>query len=87
MIIKTSWDWPVSGIWKVWTAPVSETPSLAAPVLLLILTFCPVLNGWFGMRIVLVGIDTFSFISPTIYSVVWALPGVVPTPTDCGPLK
>ena len=31
--------------------------------------------------------ERFCFISPTTYSTVVALPGVVPTPTDWGPLK
>ena len=45
------------------------------------------MNGWFGIRIVLVGMETFSLISPITDSTVIALPGVVPTPTDWGPLK
>ena len=53
-------DWPLSGIWKVCTSPLSETPNLADPVFLFNDTFWPVLKGWFGICIVLVGIDKFS---------------------------
>ena len=39
------------------------------------------------MCIVLVGIDRSCTTSPTIYFTLVAPPGVVPTPTDWGPLK
>ena len=45
------------------------------------------MNGWFGTCIVRVGIETVSFISPVTLSTLIAPPDVVPTPTDCGPLK
>ena len=69
------------------TSGVLPTSKRFAPFLLFKVTFWPVLNGWFGIRIVLVGIDTTSFKSPTNVSTSIAPPTVVPTPTDCGPLK
>ena len=45
------------------------------------------MNGWLGIWIVLVGIETTSFKSPTNLSTSTAAPFVVPTPTDWGPLK
>ena len=69
------------------TFGVLPTSNLFAPLLLFNLTFCPVLNGWFGKCIVLVGMDKFCFVSPTTYSTVVALPAVVPIPIDWGPLK
>ena len=69
------------------TSGVLPTSKRFAPFLLFKVTFWPVLNGWFGIWIVLVGIDTVSFISPIILSTLIAPPDVVPTPTDCGPLK
>ena len=69
------------------TKGVLPTSNLFAPFLLFKVTFWPVLNGWFGIRIVLVGIDTTSFTSPTNVFTSIAPPFVVPTPTDWGPLK
>ena len=69
------------------TKGVVPTSNLFAPFLLFKVIFWPVLKGWSGIRIVLVGIDTFSFNPPTTVSTLIAPPGVVPTPTDWGPLK
>ena len=49
-------------------------------------TFCPVLNGWFGMRMVLGTRPTSVLRSPMNVSTLWPIP-VVPTPTDCLALK
>ena len=69
------------------TSGVLPTSKRFAPFLLFKVTSCPVLNGWLGIWIVLVGIETTSFKSPTNLSTSTAAPFVVPTPTDWGPLK
>ena len=69
------------------TNGVVLTSKRFAPTLLFKVSFWPVLNGWFGMWIVLVGMDVLSTISPTILSTLIAPPGVVPTPTDWAELK
>ena len=69
------------------TKGVVPTSKRFAPTLLFNVSFCPVLNGWFGIWIVLVGIDVLSIISPMILSTLVAPPAVVPTPTDCAELK
>ena len=87
-IIKTSSEFcPIWGTLNSVTKGVVPTSNLLAPFLLCKVTFCPVLNGWLGRWIVLVGIDKFWFVSPTTYSTLVAPPLVVPTPTDCFPLK
>ena len=78
---------PIWGILNSVTRGVVPTSNRFAPTLLFKVTFWPVLNGWFGIRIVLVGIDTTSFKSPIKVSTSIAPPFVVPTPTDWGPLK
>ena len=78
---------PIWGTLNSLTSGVVPTSNLLAPFLLFNVTFWPVLNGWFGIWIVLVGIDTVSFISPIILSTFIAPPEVVPTPTDWIPLK
>ena len=69
------------------TRLVVPTSNRLAPLRLLIVNFWPLVNGWFGIRIVLVGIDTFSDKPPVNESTSIAPPTVVPTPTDWGPLK
>ena len=78
---------PRWGILNSVTLGVLPTSNLFAPFLLFNVIFWPVLNGWFGMWIVLVGIETVSLISPVTLSTSIAPPEVVPTPTDWGPLK
>ena len=75
------------GILNSLTRGVLPTSKRFAPFFLFKVIFWPVLNGWFGIWIVLVGIDTVSFIPPIILSTSIAPPDVVPTPTDWGPLK
>ena len=78
---------PTWGTLNSVTLGVLPTSKRFAPFLLFNVTFCPVLKGWLGIWIVLVGIDVLSTISPTILSTLIAPPGVVPTPTDWGALK
>ena len=69
------------------TKGVRPTSKRFAPTLLCNVSSWPVLNGWFGIWIVLVGIDVLFTISPTTLSTLVAPPEVVPTPTECGALK
>ena len=69
------------------TNGVRPTSKRFAPFLLFNVSFWPVLNGWFGIWIALVGIGVLSTISPTTLSTLIAPPDVVPTPTDWGALK
>ena len=78
---------PINGSLNSVTKGVRPTSKRFAPALLFRVSFCPVLNGWFGIWIVLVGIDVLSTISPMILSTLVAPPAVVPTPTDCAELK
>ena len=78
---------PINGSLNSVTRGVRPTSKRFAPALLFRVSFCPVLNGWFGIWIVLVGIDVLSTISPTTLSTLVAPPGVVPTPTDWAELK
>ena len=78
---------PTWGTLNSVTLGVLPTSNLLAPLFLTKVTFCPVLNGWFGTCIVLVGIDKSFTTSPTKYFTLVAPPLVVPTPTDWGPLK
>ena len=88
LIMYTSSEfWPKWGTLNSVTNGVVPTSNLFAPFLLFNVTFWPVLNGWFGIWIVLVGIDNTSFKSPITVSTSIAAPFVVPTPTDWGPLK
>ena len=87
-ITKTSVEfWPTNGNLNSVTRGVRPTSKRFAPFFLFKINFCPVLKGWLGICNVLVGIEIVSFISPTILSTFIAPPAVVPTPTDCGPLK
>ena len=56
---------PTNGNLNSCTKFVVPTSNLFAPFCLLIVNFCPFLNGWFGILIVLVGIETSDTLSPT----------------------
>ena len=66
---------------------VVDTSNLFAPFRLFKISLWPVSNGWFGIRIVLVGMETVFFNPPINVSTSIAPPTVVPTPTDCAGLK
>ena len=78
---------PKNGNLNSVTRLVLPTSNLFAPFLLFNVNFWPFTNGWFGMRIVLVGIETSSATPPINSCTFIAPPTVVPTPTDWGPLK
>ena len=50
-------------------------------------TFWPVLNGWFGRYIALVGIEISDVVIPTVIILEIAPPSVKPTPTASVGLK
>ena len=88
LITYKSWELKVSGILNVCTNPFVDTPiEVLSPAAIFKVTFWPVLNGWLGRWIVLVGTGILVLTSPTTFSTLIALPDVVPTPTDWGALK
>ena len=78
---------PKNGNLNSWTKFVLPTSNLFALDSLLMVNFCPFLNGWLGTLIVLVGIETSFTLVPINSSTFIALPIVVPIPTDWRPLK
>ena len=88
LITNTSVEFdPKNGSLNSVTRLVVPTSKRFAPFRLLIVNFWPLVNGWFGIRIVLVGIETWLSNPPINSSTSIAPPTVVPTPTDWGPLK
>ena len=88
LITNTSVEFePKNGNLNSVTRLVVPTSKRFAPFRLLIVNFWPLKNGWFGMRIVLVGIETWLSNPPINSFTSIAPPGVVPTPTDWAPLK
>ena len=78
---------PVNGNLNCCCNGLVDTSNLFAPFRLFKISSWPVLNGWFGIRIVLMGIETVVFKSPINVSTSIAPPTVVPTPTDWAGLK